>query len=119
MGFARGNLMDDGELYLVGSGSGTNISRIAISGGEVDTDNCYLANCDGVTPNSGTVLNYYTDLDGNDAILYVNRSSALKKLAFDGDDFTAITITLPDRGNCNGTFPFVWNAGASSAISSA
>ena len=109
MGFARGNLLEDGELYLVGANSGTSISRIAISGGELDTDNCYLANCDGVSPNSGTVLNYYTDLDGNDAILYVNRSSALKKLAFDGDDFTATTINLPDKGNCNGTFPFIWN----------
>ena len=109
MGFARGNLLEDGELYLVGANSGTSISRIAISGGEVDTDNCYLANCDGVSPNSGTVLNYYTDLDGNDAILYVNRSNSLKKLAFDGDNFTAITINLPDKGNCNGTFPFVWD----------
>ena len=109
MGFARGNLMEDGELYLVGANSGTSISRIKISDGEIDTDNCYLANCDGVSPNSGTVLNYYTDLDGNDAILYVNRSSALKKLAFDGDNFTATTINLPDKGNCNGTFPFIWN----------
>ena len=109
MGFARGNLMEEGELYLVGANSGTSISRIKISDGEIDTDNCYLANCDGVSPNSGTVLNYYTDLDGNDAILYVNRSSALKKLAFDGDNFTATTISLPDKGNCNGTFPFIWN----------
>ena len=109
MGFARGNLLEDGELYLVGANSGTNISRIAISGGEVDADNCYLANCDGVTPNSGTVLNYYTDLNGDDAILYVNRSSSLKKLAFDGDDFTGATIALPDKGNNNGAFPFVWD----------
>ena len=109
LGFARGNLLDDGELYIVGANSGTSISRIKISDGEIDTDNCYLANCDGVSPNSGTVLNYYTDLDGNDAILYVNRSNALKKLAFDGDNFTATTINLPDKGNCNGTFPFIWN----------
>ena len=109
LGFARGNLLDDGELYIVGANSGTSISRIKISDGEIDADNCYLANCDGVSPNSGTVLNYYTDLDGNDAILYVNRSNALKKLAFDGDNFTAATVNLPDKGNCNGTFPFIWN----------
>ena len=109
MGFARGNLLEDGELYLVGANSGTSISRIAINGGELDTDNTYLANCDGVSPNSGTVLNYYTDLDGNDAILYVNRSSGLKKLAFDGEGFTATTVSLPDKGNCNGAFPFIWN----------
>ena len=109
MGFARGNMLEDGELYLVGANSGTSISRIAISGGELNTDDCYLASCDGVAPNSGTVLNYYTDLDGNDAILYVNRSSALKKLAFDGDDFTATIVTLPDKGNCNGAYPFIWS----------
>ena len=109
MGFARGNLLEDGELYLVGANSGTNISRIKVTDGEIDTDNCYLANCDGVAPNSGTVLNYYTDLEGNDAILYVNRSSALKKLAFDGDDFTGTTIALPSKGNNNGAHPFIWD----------
>ena len=109
MGFARGNLLEDGELYLVGANSGTAISRIKISDGELDTDNCYLANCDGVAANSGTVLNYYTDLDGNDAILYVNRSSALKKLAVDGDNFAATIIPVPDKGNCNGTFPLIWD----------
>ena len=109
MGFARGNLLEDGELYLVGANSGTSISRIAISGGELDADNCYLANCDGVGANSGTVLNYYTDLSGNDAILYVNRSSSLKKLAYDGDDFTGTTIVLPNKGNCNGAYPFIWD----------
>ena len=109
LGFARGNLLEDGELYLVGADSGTSISRIKFTDGEIDTDNTYLANCDGVSPNSGTVLNYYTDLNGNDAILYVNRSNALKKLAFSGDDFTGTTITLPDKGNSNGAFPFIWD----------
>ncbi len=109
MGFPMGNLMEDGELYLVGANSGTSISRIKFTDGEINTDDTYLANCDGVSPNSGTVLNYYTDLDGNDAILYVNRSSTLKKLAFNGDGFTATNISLPNKGNCNGTFPFIWD----------
>ena len=110
MGFARGNLLEDGELYLVGANSGTTISRIAISGGELDSDNCYLANCDGVSPNSGVVVNYFTDVNGNDALLYVNRSSGtVMKLAYNGDDFTATAISLPNKGNCNGAFPFVWN----------
>ena len=109
MGFPRGNLMEDGELYLVGANSGTTISRIAFSDGELDTDGTYLANCDGVGPNSGTVLNYYTDLSGNDAILYVNRSSSPKKLAFDGDNFTATEFSLPNKGNNNGAFPFIWD----------
>ena len=109
MGFARGNLMADGELYLVGATSGTSISRFKFTDGEIDTDESYLANCDGVAPNGGTVLNYYTDLNGNDAVLYVNRSNSLKKLAFTGDDFTATDISLPNKGNCNGTFPLVWD----------
>ena len=110
MGFARGNLLEDGELYLVGASSGTTISRIAISGGELDSDNCYLANCDGVSPNSGVVVNYFTDVNGNDALLYVNRSSStVMKLAYSGDDFTATAISLPNKGNCNGAFPFAWN----------
>ena len=109
MGFPMGNLMEDGELYLVGATSGTTISRIKFTDGEINTDDTYLANCDGVSPNSGTVLNYYTDLNGDDAILYVNRSSTLKKLAFSGDGFTATDISLPNKGNCNGTFPFIWN----------
>ena len=109
LGFARGNLLEDGELYLVGANSGTMISRIKFTDGEINLDDSYLANCDGVGANSGTVLNYYTDLDGNDALLYVNRSNSLKKLAFDGDGFTATVISLPNKGNCNGTFPFIWN----------
>jgi len=109
LGFARGNLLEDGELYLVGANSGTMISRIKFTDGEINLDDSYLANCDGVGANSGTVLNYYIDLDGNDALLYVNRSNSLKKLAFDGDGFTATVISLPNKGNCNGTFPFIWN----------
>ena len=109
MGFPRGNLMEDGELYLVGANSGTTISRIAFSDGELDTDGTYLANCDGVGANSGTVLNYYTDLNGDDAILYINRSSLPKKLAFDGDNFTATEFSLPNKGNNNGAFPFIWD----------
>ena len=109
LGFARGNLMGDGELYLVGANSGTNISRIKFTNGEIDLDNSYLTNCDGVGANSGTLLNYYTDLAGNDAILYVNRSTSVRKLAFEGSGFTATEISLPNKGNANGAFPFVWD----------
>ena len=109
MGFPKGNLMEDGELYLVGANSGSTISLIKFTDGEVNADESYPANCDGVSPNSGTVLNYYTDLNGNDAILYVNRSSSLKKLAFDRSGFSATELSLPNKGNCNGTFPFIWN----------
>ena len=109
MGTARGNLLEDGELYLVGANSGTTVSRIAITDGEVDTDNSYLANCDGVSPNSGTVLNYYTDASGNAAVLYVNRSSNVVKMSYDGDNFVGAAIALPDKGNGNGAFALVWD----------
>jgi uncharacterized lipoprotein YddW (UPF0748 family) len=109
MGFARGNLMEDGELYLVGANSGGTISRIAFSDGELDNDGTYMATCDGVGANSGTVLNYYTDLNGDDAILYVHRSNSPKKLSFNGDNFTATEFSLPNKGNNNGAFPFIWD----------
>ena len=97
------------DVAATAAASGTSISRIKFTDGEIDTDNTYLANCDNVTPNSGTVLNYYTDLDGNDAILYVNRSNQVKKLSFSGDNFTSTTVALPNKGNCNGAFPLVWD----------
>ena len=109
MGFARGNLLEDGELYLVGATSGTSISRIAISSGELDEDNTYLANCDGVNPSSGTVLNAYIDAAGNEAVLYVTRNSNPVKMLPDGDNFAGTVMTLPNKGATNGAFPFVWD----------
>lgn len=109
LGSARGNLLEDGEFFIVGANSGSSISRITITDGELDTDNTYLANCNGVSASTGTQLNAYTDLNGNDAVLYVNRSSYVKKLTPDGDNFTAVTIALPNKGNCNGAHPFVWD----------
>ncbi len=109
IGFARGNLLKDGELYLVGANSGTSISRIKFSGGEIDTDESYLANCDGVNPSSGTVLNAYTDANGDEAILYVTRNSTPVKMLPDGDNFTGTAFSLPNKGATNGAFPFVWN----------
>ncbi|MBO4804107.1 MAG: family 10 glycosylhydrolase [Muribaculaceae bacterium] len=109
IGFARGNMLEDGELYVVGATSGTNISRIAISGGELDTDNTYLANCDGVTTSNTTVLNYYNDLNGEPAVLYVTRNSPPVKMTFDGEGFVGSSFSLPNKGACNGAFPFVWD----------
>ena len=85
MGFPMGNLMDDGELYLVGANSGTNISRIKFTDGELDTDATYLADCDGVGANSGTVLNYipilppkYKENPGNQYLENLLSLSSLK-----------------------------------------
>ena len=109
MGFARGNLMQDGELYLVGAASGTSISRIRFIDGEIDTDESYLANCDGVNPNSGTVLNAYTDANGDEAVLYITRNAAPVKMLPDGDNFVGTAFSLPNKSSTNGAFPFVWN----------
>ncbi len=108
IGFAKGNLMEDGVIYLTGA-TNTGVSVMTIAGGEVNTDECYAAACDGLTPSTSTVINYYTDLAGEDALLYVTRNAALAKLAFEGDDLAATTFTLPNKGACNGTFPFIWD----------
>ena len=109
LGFARGNLLEDGEFFIVGATSGSAISRITITDGELDGDNTYLANCDGVSGSSGTILNAYTDANGDEAVLYVNRSSStIVKMMPDGDNFARINISVPNKGNCNGAFPFVW-----------
>ena len=108
IGFAKGNLMEDGVIYLTGA-TNTGVSVMTIAGGEVNTDECYAAACDGLTPSTSTVINYYADLAGEDALLYVTRNAALAKLAFEGDDLAATTFTLPNKGACNGTFPFIWD----------
>ena len=109
LGFARGNLLENGEFFIVGATSGSSISRITITDGELDQDNTYLAHCDGVTASTGTVVNAYTDAAGNEAVLFVNRSSSsVVKMMPDGDNFAGTSIFLPNKGNCNGTFPFVW-----------
>ena len=110
LGYARGNLMENGEFFLVGANSGSSISRITITDGQVDEDYTYLAYCDGVNATSGTVLNAYTDANGNKAVLYVNRSSeTIVKMEPEGENFVGTDISVPNKGNCNGAFPFVWN----------
>ena len=108
LGFARGNLMEDGVIYLTGA-TNTGVSIMTIEGGEVNVDECYVAPCDGLSPTSSTVINYFVDLAGEDALLYVTRNAALVKIAFDGSDLVPATIALPGKGACNGTFPFIWD----------
>lgn len=108
LGTAKGDMMEDGEIFIAGGTQGTSISRIVIAGGEVSVDDCYYMNCDGVTASTSSVLNYYRDLNDEEAVLYVTRNAQLKKMTFDGENFTATTPILPGKGACNGTFPFVW-----------
>ena len=108
LGFAKGNLMQDGVIYLVG-GTTSGVCVMTIAGGEVNIDECYNATCDGLTPTTSTVINYFKDLAGEEALLYVTRNAALMKLIADGENFVAGAITLPGKGACNGVFPFVWD----------
>ena len=108
IGFAKGNLMEDGVIYLTGA-TNSGVSVMTIAGGEVNTDECYPAACDGLTPSTSTVINFFKDLAGEDALIYVTRNAALQKLAFEDEAFTATAFTLPNKGACNGTFPFVWD----------
>ena len=118
LGFAKGNMMEDGVLYLTGrSNADVNTDGIAvftISGGEVDMDNCYLATCSDIGAaqrDNMTVINYYEDINGEPSLLYVYRSmgGSVKKLAYDGDNFTATTIVLPNKGATCGTYPFIFD----------
>lgn len=114
IGFAKGNLMEDGVLYLTGGNTGGDapftdgVAILTISGGEVNVDECYAAPCE-VTGQTSTVINYYKDLNGEDAMVYAYRSGNPSKLMFDGDNLTATPIVLPGKGHSNGIFPFVWD----------
>ena len=108
IGFAQGDLMEDGVIYLVGSTT-TGVGVMTITGGEVNTDECFNAPCDGLSPTTNTVVNYYKDLAGEDAMLYVTRNAAPVKMKFDGNDLVGTAFTLPNKGAANGLFPFIWN----------
>ncbi len=116
IGFAKGNLMEDGVLYLTGGNTNnangdpfTNgVAILTITGGEVDIDNCYTASCDGLTGQTSTVINYYKDINDEDALVYAYRSGNPSKLMFDGENLVSTAIVLPGKGHANGIFPFIW-----------
>lgn len=120
-GFAKGDLLEDGELYITAANTdGTiytdKVLRIKITEGELDTDNTYVATCDGlVNPQSSTVINYYIDMQGEEALIYAYRSGNPAKLVADGDNYTFTSIVLPNldevnkKGHANGIFPLIWD----------
>ena len=120
-GFAKGDLLEDGELYITAANTdGTiytdKVLRIKITEGELDTDNTYVATCDGlVNPQSSTVINYFIDLQGEEALIYAYRSGNPAKLVADGDNYTFTSIVLPNldevnkKGHANGIFPLIWD----------
>ena len=119
LGIPKGNLMEDGVLYLTGKTSAdvftAGVAVFTVTDGEVNYDECYLATNDAISAaamrDNMTVVNYYEDISGNPALLFVYRSVGItvKKLTFDGTDLNCEVISLPGKGACNGTFPFIWD----------
>ena len=118
LGFAKGNFFEDGVLYLTGGNYSATadpstytdgVVVFTVTDGEVNVDECYLATIDGATSQSSLVINYYKDLNNNEALVYAYRSGAPSKLVPDGDNFSKTAIVLPGKGFSNGVFPFVWD----------
>ena len=125
LGFAQGNLFEDGALYLTAKTPGTDpvvytdgIVVFTVTDGEVDSDNCYLAPCDiliGDNPTNRdnmTVLNYYKDINGVPTALYVFRSyngNDVVKLPLNDNFEVGINVDLPGKGACAGAHPFIWD----------
>lgn len=108
LGIAKGDLMTNGELYLTTNTSGQNIVKLVIEDGKVNTDESYAPVCTGVSPVTTNPIYAYTDVAGNDALLFNNRTANPIKLLPDGDGYAGTAISLPNRGTTMGLQPFVW-----------
>lgn len=109
LGTAKGNMMEDGELYITSNTSGTAIAKLVITDGAVNTDESYNPDCGNVTTSTTTPIYAYTDLEGNDALLYYTRTTNPVKLLPDGDNYAGSAFGLPSRGSTMSVFPFVWD----------
>ena len=97
LGIAKGNMMENGELYIASNTSGTTIAKLVITGGVVNTDESYNPDCGNVTTSTTTPIYAYTDLEGNDALLYYTRTTNPVKLLPDGDNYAGAAFGLPSR----------------------
>ena len=109
IGFAKGNLMEDGEIWLTGSNQGTGFTHLAIAGGEVDVDNCYYMVGTGINTTTSVTIMPYTDINGDDALLYWARNDQPRKVLYQDNQFTASLVDLVNHANTNGMFPLVWD----------
>lgn len=108
LGKAKGDMMNEGTLYIAPN-SAVVVKAVVIDG-EISEDETYAAAVEGVNPSGNNLVNYFVDKDNNDSYLYVYRSAAPVLLAEDGDNFApAQTLVLPNKGNCNGAWPFVFD----------
>lgn len=119
LGIARGDMMTDGELYITTNSEGNahTIVKLVITDGEVNNDETYSPTweCTNESPtqpistSTTTPIYAYTDIDGNDALLYNTRTTVPMKLVPDGDNFTGTAFGLPYRGTTMGIQPFIWD----------
>ena len=109
LGTAKGNMMENGELYITSNTSGTTIVKLVITDGEVDANESYAPECSKVATSTTTPIYPYTDLEGNDALLYYTRTSNPVKLLPDGDNYEGTAFGLPFRGTTMCVFPFIWD----------
>ena len=109
LGFGKGNLMEDGEIWITGANQGTAFSHLAIAGGEVDVLNCYYMAGDGINTTTSVTVMPYTDINGDDALLYWSRNDQPRKISYEDNLYTASLVDLANHANTNGMFPLVWD----------
>ena len=111
IGFAKGNLLENGELYYVPGSAGETMMKLVITDGEVDLDESYVPTINGgVSPTSSNLIHCYVNKDGAERLLYVVRNAPIKILAADGDNFMVESApTFPGKSASNGAQIFVWN----------
>ena len=117
LGFAKGNLLENGVLYFCGASSGQHLVVVTITNGAVDEDETYVADIDGNVAASSNPIYYYKNKNDEDRLLYVNRTQingggniGIKVLAPDGDNFMVeSTPVMPGKSASNGGMIFVWN----------
>ena len=127
IGFAKGNLLEEGVLYICGGASDQTLIALTITDGEVNLDDTFAPTIDGgVTASTSNVINFYVNKDGEDRLLYANRTHGqtkdengiviastnigVKVLAAAGDNFAVeSTPVLPNKSASNGAQIFVWD----------
>ena len=117
LGFAQGNLLENGVLYFCGATSDQTLVIVTITDGEVNLDETYVADIEGGVTASSNPIYFYKNKDGEDRLLYVNRTQVngggnigIKVLAAEGDGFVVeSTPVMPGKSASNGGMIFVWN----------
>jgi len=102
LGKAVGDMTGDGQLLLAGANDGTQVCVVTMIEGELDTDNSYKANVEGVSPITSTVINNYGQY-----VLYVTRNANPWLIVSSDDGLVAHQFTLPNKGACNGMECFI------------